>query len=124
MSDKESYDELDFSNASELVGKRRRYFRRPKRPADLLGQLMARKGFSQQESKNDLSDVWGSLVGESLSGKTRVGLLKRNVLEVYVSSSAVNQQLTFKKAQLLKQLKQQLPKENIKDIRFKIGSCR
>ena len=124
MSDKESYDELDFSNASELVGKRRRYFRRPKRPADLLGQLMARKGFSQQESKNDLSDVWGSLVGESLSGKTRVGLLKRNVLEVYVSSSAVNQQLTFKKAQLLKQLKQQLPKENIKDIRFKIGSFR
>ena len=124
MSDKESYDELDFSNASELVGKRRRYFRRPKRPADLLGQLMARKGFSQQESKNDLSDVWGSLVGESLSGKTRVGLLKRNVLEVYVSSSAVNQQLTFKKAQLLKQLKQQLPKENIKDLRFKIGSFR
>ena len=124
MSDKESYDELDFSNASELVGKRRRYFRRPKRPADLLGQLMARKGFSQQESKNELSDVWGSLVGESLSGKTRVGLLKRNVLEVYVSSSAVNQQLTFKKAQLLKQLKQQLPKENIKDIRFKIGSFR
>ena len=124
MSDKESYDELDFSNASELVGKRRRYFRRPKRPADLLGQLMARKGFSQQESKNDLSDVWGSLVGESLNGKTRVGLLKRNVLEVYVSSSAVNQQLTFKKAQLLKQLKQQLPKENIKDIRFKIGSFR
>ena len=85
---------------------------------------MARKGFSQQESKNDLSDVWGSLVGESLSGKTRVGLLKRNVLEVYVSSSAVNQQLTFKKSQLLKQLKQQLPKENIKDIRFKIGSFR
>ena len=124
MSDKESYDELDFSNASELVGKRRRYFRRPKRPADLLGQLMARKGFSQQESKNDLSDVWGSLVGESLSGKTRVGLLKRNVLEVYVSSSAVNQQLTFKKAQRLKQLKQQLPKENIKDIRFQICSFR
>ena len=124
MSDKESYDELDFSNASELVGKRRRYFRRPKRPADLLGQLMARKGFSQQESKNDLSEVWGSLVGESLSSKTRVGLLKRNVLEVYVSSSAVNQQLTFKKTQLLKQLKQQLPKENIKDIRFKIGSFR
>ncbi len=85
---------------------------------------MARKGFAQQESKNDLSEVWNTLVGESLNQKTRVGLLKRNVLEVYVSSSAVNQQLTFKKAQLVKQLQKQLPKENIKDIRFKIGSFR
>ena len=124
MSDKESYDEQDFSNASELVGKRRRYFRRPKRPADLLGQLMARKGFAQQKSKNDLSEVWNTLVGESLNKKTRVGLLKQNVLEVYVSSSAVNQQLTFQKSQLVKQLQKQLPKENIKDIRFKIGSFR
>ena len=124
MSDNESYEEEDFSNASELVAKRRRYFRRPKRPADLLGQLMSRKGFAQQESTNDLSKVWNSLVGDSLKDKTRVGLLKRNVLEVYVSSSAVNQQLTFKKAQLIKQLQQQLPKDNIKDIRFKIGSFR
>ena len=124
MSDNESYDEQDFSNASELVAKRRRYFRRPKRPADLLGQLMSRKGFAQQESTNDLTAVWNSLVGDSLKDKTRVGLLKRNVLEVYVSSSAVNQQLTFKKAQLVKQLQQHLPKDNIKDIRFKIGSFR
>lgn len=85
---------------------------------------MARKGFAQQESKNDLSEVWNTLVGESLNKKTRVGLLKRNVLEVYVSSSAVNQQLTFQKSQLVKQLQKQLPKENIKDIRFKIGSFR
>ena len=85
---------------------------------------MARKGFAQQESKNDLSKVWNTLVGESLNKKTRVGLLKRNVLEVYVSSSAVNQQLTFQKSQLVKQLQKQLPKENIKDIRFKIGSFR
>ena len=85
---------------------------------------MARKGFAQQESKNDLSEVWNTLVGESLKKNTRVGLLKRNVLEVYVSSSAVNQQLTFQKSQLVKQLQKQLPKENIKDIRFKIGSFR
>ena len=124
MSDNESYEEEDFTNASELVAKRRRYFRRPKRPADLLGQLMSRKGFAQQESTNDLSEVWNSLVGDRLKDKTRVGLLQRNVLEVYVSSSAVNQQLTFKKAQLVKQLQKQLPKENIKDIRFKIGSFR
>ena len=83
---------------------------------------MARTGFSQQESRQELSSVWVTLVGETLSNKTRVGQLKRNVLEVFVSSSAVNQQLSFKKAQLVKQLQQQLPKEKIKDIRFKIGS--
>ena len=124
MSDEQTYEEEDFSNASELVAKRRRYFRRPKRPADLLGQLMSRKGFAQQESTNDLTKVWNSLVGESLKDKTRVGLLQRNVLEIYVSSSAVNQQLTFQKAQLVKQLQKHLPKDNIKDIRFKIGSFR
>jgi predicted nucleic acid-binding Zn ribbon protein len=118
----DSYDELDFANAADLVGKRRRYFRRPKKPANLLGQLMARTGFSQQQSQTDLADVWKTLVGEQLNNKTRVGQLKRNVLEVFVSSSAVNQQLSFKKAQLVQQLQQKLPKEKIKNIRFKIGS--
>lgn len=83
---------------------------------------MARKGFSQQESRTELAGVWRSLVGDTLGKKTRVGQLRRNVLEVFVSSSAVNQQLSFKKTQLVKQLQQQLPKEKIKDIRFKIGS--
>ena len=40
------YDELDFSQAHDLVKKRQRYFRRPKKPADLLAKLMARKGYA------------------------------------------------------------------------------
>jgi predicted nucleic acid-binding Zn ribbon protein len=117
-----SYEEEDFSKATDLVGKRRRYFRRPKRPADLLGQLMARKGYAQTDSQDELSEVWYSLISDKFKSKTRITRLHGNVLQVLVSSSAVNQQLGFQKLQLLKQLQQKLPKNKIKDLRFKIGN--
>ena len=116
------YDELDFDQANDLVKSRQRYFRRPKRPADILGKLMARKGYAQTQTSNELEVTWNEIVGPKWKNETKVGTIRQGVLEIMVSSSAVNQQLGFKKKQLLAELQTRLPKNNLKNLRFKLGN--
>ena len=120
--DDESYDELDFSQAQDLVKNRQRYFRRPKKSADILGRLMARKGYAQTESANELEEVWNQVVGLKWQTKTKVGNINRGVLEVFVASSMVNQQIGFQKRKILKEIQNRLPKNKIKDLHFRIGN--
>lgn len=120
--DDESYDELDFSQAQDLVKNRQRYFRRPKKSADILGRLMARKGYAQTESANELEEVWNQVVGLKWQTKTKVGNINRGVLEVFVASSMVNQQIGFQKRKILKEIQTRLPKNKIKDLHFRIGN--
>ena len=116
------YDEMDFSQAHDLVKSRQRFYRRPKKPADILAKLMARKGYAQTESAGELESVWNSIVGPKWQSKTKIGNISRGVLEVYVASSMVNQQLVFQKRKLLAQLQQLLPQNNLTDLRFRIGN--
>ena len=116
------YDEQDFDQANDLVKSRQRFFRRPKRPADILGRLMARKGYAQTETANELEVTWNDIVGAKWKTETKVGTIRQGVLEVMVSSSVVNQQLGFKKKQILSELQTRLPKNNIKNLRFKLGN--
>ena len=120
--DDKSYDELDFSQAQDLVKNRQRYFRRPKKSADILGRLMARKGYAQTESANELEEVWNQVVGLKWQTKTKVGNINRGVLEVFVASSMVNQQIGFQKRKILKEIQNRLPKNKIKDLHFRIGN--
>lgn len=115
------FDEQDFEQANDLVKSRQRYFRRPKRPADILGQLMARKGYAQTETANELEVTWNEIVGTQWQARTKVGSIRQGVLEIIVSNSAVNQQLEFKKSKILAELQSQLPKNNFKDVRFRVG---
>lgn len=117
-----NYEELDFSNASDLVGKRQRFRRRPKRTGDIIGQMMARQGYSQTKSNEELNEAWEIAVGPTLMKSTKAGRISRGVLEVHVASSAAMNQLSFKKKQLLSAIQQQLPQNKIKDIRFKLGN--
>ena len=117
----EEWDEVDFDNAVHITNQRRRFRRRPKRPANLLSQLMARKGYGQQKSTNELQDAWEK-AAHTMKDYTRTGAVRRGVLEVIVVSSAVTQQLEFQKKQLLAELNRQLPQNKISDIRFRIGN--
>jgi hypothetical protein len=116
------YDEQDFDQANDLVKSRQRYFRRPKKPAEILGQLMARKGYAQTETASELEDTWNQIVGTQWESKTKVGMIRAGVLEVLVCSSSANQQLGFQKKKILAELQKQLPKNNLKDLRFTIGN--
>lgn len=117
----DNWDEVDFENAHQLVNQRRRYKRKPKRPANLLSQLMARKGYGQEKSNTELQEVWEKIAAP-LKEFTRAGILRRGVLEIIVTSPAITQQLEFQKKQLLADLNRQLPQNKIREIRFRIGN--
>ena len=83
---------------------------------------MARKGYSQTAKADELQQVWETIVGDKWKSKTKVGLVKSGVLEIYVANSAVNQQLEFKKKKLLDALNKSNQKTNFKNIRFRVGN--
>lgn len=122
MDEKQDIDELDFRNADKLVTQRQRFQRRAKKASDLINYLLARKGYAQTQSHNDLSESWREVVGQKWQNKTMVGNIRRGVLEVVVDSSAAHQQLEFMKKHLLAAIQGQLPQNNIRDIRFRVGN--
>ncbi len=115
-------EELDFSQAEKLVRQRQRFHRRPKRSANLIAQLMARKGYGQQKTIRELDEVWSAIAAESWRAQTRPGVIRGGVLEIVVENSVLNQRLEFEKKKILAELQRQLPKNKIRDIRFRIGN--
>jgi hypothetical protein len=121
LNDEPNFDEQDFDQTNDLVKSRQRFFRRPRKPADILCQLMARKGYAQTETVNELETAWNEIVGEKWMARTKVGNIRNGVLEILVNSSAANQQIGFNKKKYLKELQKRLPKNNLKDLRFSVG---
>ena len=118
----QDYSETDFENASELVARRQIRRRAPKGASNLVSRLMAHRGIGQQESSNELAQAWEQVVDSRTAARTRVGNLKRGILEIHVDSPMTSQHLTFKKADLLQQLATVLPKAKLRDLRFRIGN--
>jgi len=58
-----SWAEKDFDNVQHDVKGRQFFRRRPRRAADVLSQLMARKGYGQTKSKENLDEAWQIAVG-------------------------------------------------------------
>ncbi len=81
---------------------------------------MARRGYGNQQSGFEWSDVWSTAAGAQAS-HTRPGKFSRGVLEVIVRNSAVLQELTFRKKQLLQVLQEHAPHFKVKDLRFRVG---
>ncbi len=89
--------------------------------AEVLPQLMARRGYNRLLAQEDYSEVWQEIAGQ-LSQHSRPGQLRRGVLEVIVTNSAVVQELTFQKRRLTKALSERMPDRKIRDLRFVVGS--
>lgn len=117
-----NYDEQDFSAAAKFVHERQTWQRRPKKVSDILGRLLARKGYAQQISTSEVQTVWQNLIPLQWQEQTQVGNLNRGTLEIVVTSTVLRQRLEFERQNLLKQIQQQLPQNKIKEIRFRIGN--
>lgn len=94
---------------------------RPQPIGDVLGELISRRGYARVEAGEALFCAWNTAAGETMARFTRAGVVKRGVFEVLVANSTLLQELTFQKAALLTKLRQELPQEKIKDLRFKVG---
>ncbi|MEX2186245.1 MAG: DUF721 domain-containing protein [Pirellulales bacterium] len=95
---------------------------RPKKIGDVVSQLLARRGYAQQATSTELADAWKQAAGEAVAGQTRVGAVRRGTLDVVVANSAVSQELTFRKTQLVAELARRLPDHHITKVRFRTGN--
>ena len=110
----------DYDNAVELVRQRQKRLRQAKSARQLVSRIMSRRGVAGIECAGEFEQAWESVVPE-LAKQTRLGAMRRGVLEVYVSGSAVLQHLTFEKDKLLESMRQKLPHASISDLRFRVG---
>lgn len=105
----------------EQFESRRRFERKPKSSAELIGKLISRRGFTQDLFSDQLQAAWQKVAGQRFAGKTRATIIRRGCLEIMVDSSPALQQLGFDKSRLLEQIRQELPTAEIRALRFRVG---
>ena len=93
--------------------------------SQILSELVARRGFARLRGQEELERVWRlaieEAVGISLAASTRVGCVRRGVLEVQVENSVLLQELAgFHKHRLVQWLRDNVTSEQIRDIRFRL----
>lgn len=101
---------------------RRFHARKPKGIANVLAQLISARGYGRIQAEADFGAAWRKAAGETVAKFTRPGRLRRGTLDVTATNSAIVQELTFQKQQILTQLNTELPDAKIRNIRFRIGS--
>ena len=104
------------------IASRQRYLRSPQRLADVVSGLLSRRGYAQLKSTAEYAQAWQQAAGPALGQLTRAANIRRGVLEVVVRNSAVLQELTFCKRQLLQKLTALAPTQKIRDLRFRVGA--
>jgi predicted nucleic acid-binding Zn ribbon protein len=94
----------------------------PRALSDILGDLFAAKGYARLHASSKLEEAWNAAVGEPGCRQTRVGGVRRGVLNVTVAHSTLLEELAaFQKPALLAALRQNVPDTLIHDIRFRVG---
>jgi hypothetical protein len=74
--------------------------------SDILGELFATRGYGRLRGLKELEDAWNAAVGEPLCHQTRVGEVRRGVLNVTVAHSTLLEELAaYRKPALLAALR-------------------
>jgi predicted nucleic acid-binding Zn ribbon protein len=94
----------------------------PERLGDILGRLFTARGWGRRQERLRVEEAWAEAVGPAAAGQTRVGALRRGVLEVVVGNSVLMQEIAhFQKRRLLEEVRRRLPGTRIHDLRFRAG---
>jgi len=92
----------------------------PRSIGSVISRLMARTGYEREQATDGLAAAWSQAVPESLRSASAVGRVRRGVLEVFVSHSALVQEFGFHKRAVLARLGELVPAEGITDIRCRL----
>jgi predicted nucleic acid-binding Zn ribbon protein len=96
--------------------------RGPENLGEILGRLFAARGLGRLQARLHLEKAWAEVAGAPFAAHTRVGGLRRGVLEVVVGNAVLLQELAhFHKRRLLEQLRRRLPDTPLTDLRFRAG---
>ena len=74
----------------------------PRKMADVLSELLARTGCARVRASEGLEEAWRGIVKAPLAEYTKLCHLRRGTLDVYVTHSPLLQELSFRKAELLR----------------------
>ena len=96
--------------------------RGPKPVSEILAELFASKGLARLGAARALEDAWNGAVGTPRCRQTKLGEVRRGILNVTVANSALLEELAaFEKPTLLKALRENVPDVSVLDIRFRVG---
>jgi predicted nucleic acid-binding Zn ribbon protein len=87
----------------------------------IVGRLLARTGYDREQADEAIAAAWRQAVPAALASHSRPGRVRRGVLEVFVSHSAVVQEFAFQKAAVLERLRLAMPAAAITDIRCRLS---
>lgn len=94
----------------------------PEALGEILGKLFVARGWGRRQGRLQLESAWIEAVGPVFAGHTRLGALRRGVLEVIVDSGVLLQELAhYHKRRLLTALRQRLVDTPLTDLRFRAG---
>ncbi|MGL4511924.1 MAG: DciA family protein [Lacipirellulaceae bacterium] len=96
--------------------------KRPKRVRDVLAQVFAKRGYAAVRGAEALAEAWAAAVPAEYLRMTRVAGLRAGKLEVVVASSAVVEELGFRKREILAAVRDAAPTARISDLRLRVGS--
>ena len=99
----------------------------PEQGPELVGEVLSRlftaRGWGRRQGRLHLEKAWADAVGPEHASHSRVGNLRRGILEVEVDSAILLQELAhYHKRRLLEQLRENLPGNTLTDIRFRAGT--
>jgi predicted nucleic acid-binding Zn ribbon protein len=90
---------------------------------EILARLFTARGWGRRQARLHVERAWSAVVAPEHAVHTRVMGLRRGVLEVEVDSAALLQEIAhFHKRRLLEALRERLPAEFLKELRFRAGS--
>src|SRR5947209_13199536 len=97
----------------------------PKGPeplGEILSRLFTARGWGRKQDRLRLEQAWAEAAGPGFAEQTRLGGLRRGVLEVTVGNGVLLQELAhFHKRRLLEELRRRLPGMTFTDLRFRAG---
>jgi hypothetical protein len=115
------HEEQDIKYLEQRYQQKRIWPKEPSHGSKLISQLMARKGYGQTQVADHVEQQWQTAVGLSLGQSSRTGNFRRGILEVIVKNSSVMQELMFQKRNIIQRLNAESDRQQISDVKFKIG---
>ncbi len=93
----------------------------PERLGDVLSHLFVARGWGRRLERLQLETAWAEAAGPSIAASTRLGNLRRGVMEITVGNAALLQDLAhFQKRSLLEAF-QARTANKVVDLRFRLG---
>lgn len=96
----------------------------PESLGEILSRLFTARGWGRRQDRLRLEDAWAAAMTACglARDETKVGALRRGVLEVVVGSGVLLQEMAhYHKRRLLVELRRRLPGTTVTDLRFRAG---